>query len=155
MITAVFTKPKDSNTIIWNHDILFDNVYEDEWFTDPLVQEMARTIDRAEYFDGNMFKTDIFGYVPATNLSTGFKTLVLALKYDTGDRLLKFSAMGDNCFPFLDKIKNLCNARFYADFIIPIEDGMCEIYSEESGRMIDNRIAFVEECVKYGWCGGH
>lgn len=149
MLTVRFSKPEQSELI----DLpmkLFNFVYDDKWFEDTLVQEMIKNIDKSEYLEGNLFKNPIFDYVRAEELSTGVKTLILGLKYDT-DKYYQLSNLGDNCYKELAKFQNEVNIKFWADCLPKMQETDLVFVSEEEDEVLDDICKFIHARIRNGW----
>ena len=88
------------NGKISNVSAYFDEMYEPEWFSSDFAKRVANSIDNVEYFgSGDVFISDKYGAMPAKELSSGTKALLILANEEnvlvSGDR------MGDNCVPFL------------------------------------------------------
>lgn len=76
----------------------FDEVYEEEWFSDEFVVRIIKEIDNTEVVSGKVLHNEVLGDIPPHYLSSGCKALILLYKEGikiNGDRL------GDNCVPLL------------------------------------------------------
>ena len=80
----------------------FDRVKKQEWFQDPMVQEIIATVDHAHVELGFSVVSDRTGAGYSVNdLSGGAKFLILA-QCERGRVFL--ATMGDNCCDLLEKI---------------------------------------------------
>ena len=68
---------RDEGCNLSSADILFDNVYEDEWITDPLSIEMIRDIDKSDVLGVHLIESPVLGPISPKDLSGGVKTLML------------------------------------------------------------------------------
>lgn len=150
MIYITFKKP-DKKNLVWSSSKLFNLVYKKEWFQDPFVIEMIREIDKTEYFDDNLFKSPVLGYIRAEELSGGVKTLILALKYKNPDKLYyRLSSIGDNCYPLLDQFQDKVNVYFYGNCNPRMKHTRLRFYIEDSGKIVDNIIDYIDERYRIG-----
>jgi len=108
----------DMPEVIFNTSVYFKNVYEDEWITEPMVQEMILDIDKSEVLDSGVIDSPIMGKIPATSLSGGVKTLIL-MKNEP-QKIFNASACGDNCSKWILKLAEkqdlTINLRHLMDF---------------------------------------
>lgn len=91
------------NTII-NVDDYFDFDYEDEWFNDPLVKEMVKSVDLSEILSPSCIQSPILGQISPTEISGGVKALILMLKTDEE---IWATACGNNCSDWILKISEI------------------------------------------------
>lgn len=103
---------------IFNTSVYFKNVYEDEWITDPLAQEMILDVDKSKVLASGVIDSPVMGKIPATSLSGGVKTLIL-MKNEP-NKIFNASACGDNCAKWIlrlaDKQNLTINLRHLMDF---------------------------------------
>lgn len=85
-----------------NVDGYFNNNYEDEWFTDPLVKEMVKSVDNTEVVSPNLMLSPVLGPIPPMKLSGGVKALIIMLKVP--DVWVWGTACGDNCSKWIIQI---------------------------------------------------
>jgi len=83
---------------------VFDNNYEEEWFNDPLVQEMVLDVDKSKVLSPHCIESPVLGQIPPSGLSGGVKALILALKTDWE---IWATACGNNCAKWFLKIGEL------------------------------------------------
>jgi hypothetical protein len=62
---------------IYNTEVYFQNVYEDEWIVDDFAKEVIKKIDRSEVMDVQAIKSPVLGIISPERLSGGTKTLLL------------------------------------------------------------------------------
>lgn len=149
MLTVKFHEPPHESIIIVPM-LLFNSVYENEWFQDERVLSILRNIDKVEYIGDNLFKSELFGYIPAEKLSTGSKTLLLMLKYNTG-MYYQMSNLGDNCFKELAKIQDDIDVKIWVDCLPKMRDIDLTFVSEEENESINNIEQFIYARVRNGW----
>ena len=85
----------ESEKYIFNPDSFFNNVYEDEWITDPISKQMIKDIDGSEVIGPRLIERPFLGVIPTERLSGSVKTLIL-MKNDP-DHVFNASACGDDC----------------------------------------------------------
>ena len=98
----IFYGDMESEKYIFNPDGFFINVYEDEWITDPISQQMIKDIDGSEVVGPRLIESPFLGTIPVEQLSGSVKTLIL-MKHDT-DHILNASACGEDCAPWILKM---------------------------------------------------
>ena len=94
---------------------LFNIEHRNDWFNDPLVEEMIKDIDKTDHIADAVFKSPVLGTIPATSLSGGVKGLILILK---SKQLNDYDAMrscifGNNCVKWLIKLSYLADFTIY------------------------------------------
>lgn len=89
----------ESEKYVFNPDSYFNNVYEDEWITDPISKQMIKDIDGSEVIGPGLIESPFLGVIPTERLSGSFKTLIL-MKNDP-DHIFNASACGDDCAPWI------------------------------------------------------
>lgn len=87
---------------IYNTEVYFQNVYEDEWITDDFAREVIRKVDKSEVLDKQAIQSPVFGIISPERLSGGTKTLLLMKNMP--DQIFNASTCGDNCAPFILKL---------------------------------------------------
>lgn len=87
---------------VWGIDRHFRNVYEREWFNDPLVREMVKDVDKSEVIAGTAIDSPLFGVISPLELSGGVKTLICMLK-EPGKEFYGTSC-GNNCGKWMIEI---------------------------------------------------
>lgn len=86
------------------NDGLFDDEYEEEWFSDNFIRRILEDIDNIDISksNGSSFKNSITGDIHSPKeLSTGCKTLILIYKYSN---VIFQARFGDNCTDLLEEI---------------------------------------------------
>lgn len=86
------------------NDGLFDDEYEEEWFSDKFIRRILENIDNIDISksNGSSFKNSITGNIHSPKeLSTGCKTLILIYKYSN---VIFQARFGDNCTDLLEEI---------------------------------------------------
>ncbi len=100
MLRIVFGDIENS---IYHPPTFFDNVYSDEWITDPFSVEMIRDIDKSEVIGAHVIDSPYIGSISTKELSGGVKTLILMMFDDSG-KIFNASACGDNCAKWIYEI---------------------------------------------------
>ena len=93
----------DASNTIYHPPTYFDNVYEDDWITDPFSVEMIRDIDKSEVLGPQAIDSPYLGVIPTRELSGGVKTLILMM-FDGSGKIFNASACGDNCAKWIYEI---------------------------------------------------
>jgi hypothetical protein len=83
-------------------DSYFNHVYNAEWFDDPFVKEMVKSIDNSEVVSRYCINSPIFGQIPPLMLSGGVKTCIMLYKLD--DFVPDLIVCGENCEKWLSEI---------------------------------------------------
>ncbi len=103
---------------IYNTEVYFQNVYEDEWIVDDFAKEVIKKIDRSEVMDVQAIKSPVLGIISPERLSGGTKTLLLIKNMP--DKVFNASTCGDNCAGFILKLAKendiTINLRHLMDF---------------------------------------
>ncbi len=100
MLKIAFGKIENS---IYHPPTYFDNVYMDEWITDPFTVEMIKDIDKSEVLSAHAISSPFLGSISTRDLSGGVKTLIL-MKFDESGKVFNASACGDNCAKWIYEI---------------------------------------------------
>ncbi len=93
MLSIVFG---DTENSIYHPPTYFDNVYQDEWITDPFTIELIKDIDKSEVIGPRLIDSPFLGAISTKELSGGVKTLILMM-FDESGKIFNASACGDNC----------------------------------------------------------
>lgn len=92
----------DTEDVIYNTDVYFNNTYEDSWITSDLGKKIIKDIDKSEVRGANCIESYVLGQIPPTSLSGGTKTLLLML--NDKEHVFNASTCGDNCAEWILKI---------------------------------------------------
>lgn len=138
----------DMETAIYHPPTYFDNMYEDEWLTDPLSIEMIEDVDRSKVIGPHLIESPVLGPISPKELSGGVKTLIL-MAFDENDRVFNASVCGDNCAKWILQIakqKDLTiNLRHIMDF--GEEPFAAKILN--TGEVVHDMLAFIRIAAKY------
>ena len=93
----------DTENSIYHPPTYFDNVYRDEWITDPVSVQMIRDIDQSEVIGPHAISSPYLGSISTKDLSGGVKTLIL-MRLDESGKIFNASACGDNCAKWINRI---------------------------------------------------
>lgn len=123
----------------------FDNVYEDEWIEDAFVREMIEDVDHSRVVSAHVIESPVLGPITPKELSGGVKVLILMLKDESF--VYNLSNCGNNCAKWVLKIAEKKDLTVYLQHIIRFE-GEFEIQIMNTGRIVRNRLEYVEELLK-------
>ena len=87
---------------IYNTEVYFQNVYDDEWITDDFAREVIKKVDKSEVLDSQAIKSPVLGIIAPERLSGGTKTLLLIKNMP--QMVFNASTCGDNCARFILKL---------------------------------------------------
>lgn len=136
MLYVTFKEPINFNRDV---DAYFNNRYQKEWLTDPLVIQMIQDVDRSELLPNGVVISPILGPIPITKISGGTKALILMLKTD---KIVWGTACGDNCSDWVDKISRIKDITLFLEhpmrFNCPL-DAVCV----DTGKVIRNNDDFL------------
>ena len=113
---------------IYNTEVYFQNVYDDEWITDDFAREVIKKVDKSEVLDSQAIKSPVLGIIAPERLSGGTKTLLLMKNMP--QMVFNASTCGDNCARFILKLakdNDNPNVRRLTDWLL----------SDEGQRMIE------------------
>ena len=100
MLRIVFGEAENT---IYHPPTYFDNVYLDEWITDPFSVKMIKDIDQSDVMGVHVISSPFLGSISTKELSGGVKTLIL-MKNDHSGKIFNASACGDNCAKWIYEI---------------------------------------------------
>lgn len=108
----------DMPEAIYNTEVYFMNVYDDEWITDDFAKEVIKKVDKSDVLDSQAIKSPVLGIISPERLSGGTKTLLLMKNMP--DKVFNASTCGDNCARFILKLAKerdlTINLRHLMDF---------------------------------------
>lgn len=116
----------------------FDDIYENDWFDDQVVEEYVETIDGVTHLADSIFKHPTKGVLYAYQLSDAVKTLILCYYGMFPNHTYPLSALTSACYPLLDKIPFRVSVTFYADCLPEIEHWGCTMVSTMTGEDIES-----------------
>lgn len=144
MLKIIFGETDNS---IYHPPTYFDNVYMDEWITNPLTMEMIKDIDKSDVISSRAIDSPVLGSISTKELSGGVKTLILMMFDDSG-KIFNASACGDNCAKWVNKIgkeKDLTiNLHHIMDF------GKCDDFEaiiENTGKIVHSNKEYLDEAI--------
>ena len=100
MLSIIFGDIENS---IYHPPTYFDNVYADEWITDPFSVAVIKDIDKSDVLGPRAIDSPYLGSISVKDLSGGVKTLIL-MKFDESGKIFNASACGDNCARWICEI---------------------------------------------------
>lgn len=86
-------------------DLYFDNVYDEEWFSDELVKKMVYDIDKSEVVSKQCINSPVLGQIPPERLSGGVKALICLYKCELA--YIDLIVCGENCEKWIKDIAEL------------------------------------------------
>ena len=108
----------DMPEAIYNTEVYFMNVYDDEWIVDDFAKEVIKKVDKSEVLDSQAIKSPVLGIISPERLSGGTKTLLLIKNMP--DKIFNASTCGDNCAKYILKLARerdlTINLRHLMDF---------------------------------------
>ena len=108
----------DMPEAIYNTEVYFMNVYDDEWIVDDFAKEVIKKVDKSEVLDSQAIKSPVLGVISPERLSGGTKTLLLMKNMP--DKVFNASTCGDNCAKYILKLAKerdlTINLRHLMDF---------------------------------------
>lgn len=138
----------DVPNAIYHPPTYFDNMYEDEWITDPLTIEMIKDVDRSDVIGVHLIESPVLGPISTKEISGGVKTLIL-MAFDNTGKIFNASACGDNCAKWLvelGKRKDLTiNLHHLMDFS---SVGTFDALMMNTGKVIHDYGEYLEEALK-------
>ena len=129
----------DMKEAVYHPPTYFDNMYEDEWITNPLSVEMIFDVDKSKVVGAHLIESPVLGPISPKDLSGGVKTLML-MAFDENDRVFNASVCGDNCAKWILRIAKeskkdiVINLRHVMDF----GDKPFEIKILNNGKTVHN-----------------
>ena len=64
----------DMKEAVYHPPTYFDNMYEDEWITNPLSVEMIFDVDKSKVVGAHLIESPVLGPISPKDLSGGVKT---------------------------------------------------------------------------------
>ena len=90
------------NNSIRDIDLYFDNVYDEGWLEDTLVQKMIMDVDGSKVVSTACIESPVLGQIPPEKLSGGVKALIVL--YKMPDAYIDLIVCGPNCEKWLSEI---------------------------------------------------
>ena len=134
MLNIFLGEMKDA---IYHPPTYFDNVYEDEWITDPLSIEMIRDIE-----------SPVLGPISPKDLSGGVKTLML-MAFADQEKVFNASACGDNCAKWILKIGQEKDLTINLNHIMNFGEDSFEAKILNTGEVVHDMLDFIKIAGQY------
>ena len=132
---------------IYHPPTFFDNVYLDEWITDPVSVRMIKEIDQSDVIGPHVISSPFLGSISTKDLSGGVKTLIL-MRLDDSGKIFNASACGDNCARWIYEIskeKDLTiNLHHIMDFSSCDEFNACIL---NTGKIVNSYEEYLDEAM--------
>lgn len=145
MLRIYFGDYKGDN-YIFNPDVYFDNVYEDEWMDEDLTKQMIKDVDGSEVVGPHLIDSPFLGPMSPDKLSGGVKTLILIAHDD--QHVFNASACGDNCASWILRISSGKDVLIRLGHIMYFGKGDFDITIENTGRVVHNMADLDREIIR-------
>lgn len=132
---------------IYNTEVYFQNVYEDEWITDEFSKEIIKKIDKSEVLDVQAIKSPVLGIIPPERLSGGTKTLLLMK--NCPDMVFNASTCGDNCAKFILKLAKTMDLTINLRHIMNFGKAKFKANILNDNSLVTNMDEFLRVAAKY------
>ncbi len=145
MLKIIFGEVENS---IYHPPTYFDNVYMDEWITDPVTVEMIRDIDQSEVIGPHVISSPFLGSISVKDLSGGVKTLIL-MRMDTSGKIFNASACGDNCAIWINRIAKEKDLTINLHHIMDFSE--CEAFEAcmlNTNKMVSSYEEYLDEAME-------
>ncbi len=137
----------DMPDAIYNTDVYFQNVYEDEWITDDFAREVIKKIDKSEVLDSNAIKSPVLGIISPERLAGGTKTLLLIK--NVPDKIFNASTCGDNCAKFILKLAKDKDITINLRHMMHFGNSAFKVRVLNDDRIVTGMKELVPEAYKY------
>ena len=134
----------DKNNVCKNPESWYDIWYEQSWFDDPNIVQIACAIDKLKHEWADFFTSETFGRCSGKNLSGGAKTVIVGY-LGLCDKEMPFCWMGENCYRLLALIPESVDVTFAVNYTPMIWDFGCTFISKQTGHKITNYDEFKTE----------
>lgn len=145
MLNIFLGEMKDA---IYHPPTYFDNVYEDEWITDPLSIEMIRDIDKSDVIGVHLIESPVLGPISPKDLSGGVKTLML-MAFTDQEKVFNASACGDNCAKWILKIGKEKDLTINLNHIMNFGEDSFEAKILNTGEVVHDMLDFIKIAGQY------
>lgn len=135
---------KEPNYVV-NPEVYFNNIYDDEWLDDSMVQEMIFQIDKSKVLSHQTVESPALGTIPVEKLSGGVKTLILM--YKKPDMIYNASYCGDNCAEWILKISKSVDLTIRLGYLMDFK-GTFNIEILNTGKTVRNSKEFIEAYIE-------
>lgn len=141
----IFLQDTPKEDLLWYQLDAFDLSYDTDWFENKYVLDMIKDIDNTELITDGILKSEVLGNIPATELSTGVKGLILILLEN--DYVFRSSYFGDNCSKWIldiSKDKDIfIDINHFLGFPEFNDDDGYKLYFKKTDTIITNRIDYL------------
>ena len=126
----------------------FDNWIDEDCIETDFGKKIIKEIDGGDVYDKNLIVSKVLGGIPPERLSGGTKALFVLM---FSNKVVKLSAMGDNCLPYLYDISLVKNITVCTDSYRPIFDnsGLSDVYVINSNKIVHSKSEFFNEFVDW------
>ena len=132
---------------IYNTEVYFQNVYDDEWIVDDFAREVIKRIDKSEVLDRQAIKSPVLGIIPPERLSGGTKTLLLIKNMP--DQVFNASTCGDNCARFILLLARERDVTINLRHLMDFGDKAFEAIIDNDGTKVTNMDELLAGAYKY------
>ena len=132
----------DMEGAIYHPPTYFDNMYEDEWITDPLSVEMILDVDKSKVVGYHLIESPVLGPISPKELSGGVKTLML-MAFDENDRVFNASVCGGDCAKWILKIAEKKDLTINLRNIMDFGDDPFEAKILNTKEVVHNMLEFI------------
>lgn len=139
----------DRSNYLWTPMSRFDLWYEQSWFDNQVVIDIACKADNLKHVWADFFTSDLLGRCSGKDLSGSAKTLIIVYLNLQENYLIPLQFIGENCIPILGRLDIKHDVTFAADTWPFLMDFGCKFISKQSGKIIDNFIDYREEWITY------
>ena len=137
----------DADNTIYHPPTFFDNVYMDEWITDPFSVQMIKDIDKSDVIGPRVVDSPFLGSISVKELSGGVKTLML-MKFDESGKIFNASACGDNCARWIYEISKSKDLTINLHHIMDFRE--CDGFSAcilNTGKIVHSYSEYLDEAM--------
>ena len=143
MLYLDFSEDRKHNT--FDPGSWFDAYYEQSWFDDKIVCDIACKIDDLKHEWADYFTSETFGKCSGKEISAGAKTVIAAYLGLFTDKKYPLSWLGENCFEMLGSIDIKSDIIFVANSMPNLWEWKCSFKSVQTGRVINSYETYIEE----------
>ena len=137
----------DMPDAIYNTEIYFKNMYDEDWFADDFAKKVIKKVDKSEVIDVSAIKSPVLGIIPPTSLSGGVKTLLLIKNYP--EKVFNASTCGDNCAKFILELAKKRDVTINLRHIMDFGKGKFTAEILNDGTVVSNMDEMLSAAAKY------
>jgi len=137
----------DMPEAIYNTEVYFKNVYDEDWFMDEFAKKVIKKVDKSEVIDVSAIKSPVLGIIPPTSLSGGVKTLLLIK--NCPEKVMNASTCGDNCAKFILELANERDITINLRHIMDFGKGKFSAKILNDGTVVSNMQEMLSAAAKY------